>query len=154
MIILMISRNGKKVSRKNSPISTVGAFRELENLYIFENYKEIKNFLVTNDFLIEILFEAHKQIKRVFGEHIVEICLEHDRDPEEDFEGLSAIVKTNLSPELSLDLLDKFDEEWFLSIDDEIRIIFTVMVRPLGFEDFIWKYIRNPATRKIRGNPT
>lgn len=119
------------MDRKYSNPPVVEAFRELENLYIFENSNEIKNFLLTNDYLIEILFEAHKQIKRIFGEHIVEVCLEHDKDPEEDFEGLYAIVKTNLSPELSLNLLDRFDDEWFLNIDDEIRIIFTVMVRPL-----------------------
>lgn len=119
------------MSRKYSNTPILEAFRELENLYIFDNPKEIENILLTNDYLIEILFEAHKQIKRVFGENIVEVRLEYDRDPEEDFEGLFAIVKTNLSPELSLDLLGKFDEEWWLDIDDEIRMLLTVMVRPV-----------------------
>lgn len=119
------------MNRKYSSPTVVEAFKELENLYIFENPKEIKNFLLSNDYLIEILFEAHKQIKRVFGEHIVEVSLEYDRDQEEDFEGISAIVKTNLSPDQSLDLLEKFDEEWWLDVDDEIRIVFTVMVRPV-----------------------
>ena len=103
----------------------------LGSFYTFNNPIEVKRFLLKYDYLITSLFEAHKQIKRVFEENIVEVCLEYDRDPEENFEGLSVIVKTNLSPELSLDLLDKFDEEWWLDVEDETRMILTVMVRPV-----------------------
>lgn len=103
----------------------------LERRYAFNNPEEVKIFLLTHEHLIEPLFEARKHIGDIFGEG-VEVCLEIDRDPEEDFEGLSAIVKTNLSPELSLDLLDKFDEEWFLdNVTAEIGSIFTITVRPL-----------------------
>lgn len=119
------------MGRKYSNPQVVENIELIERLYTFHNPIEVKRFLQDHDYLINTLFEAYEQIKRVFGEHVIEVCLEYDRDPEEDFEGLSAIVKTNLSPELSLDLLDKFDEEWFLNIDDEIRIIFTVIVRPV-----------------------
>lgn len=104
----------------------------LEGMYTFKNPVEVKKFLWTHKYLIEILFEANRQIKRVFQENIVEVCLECDRDPEEDFEGLFVIVKTNLSPEESLDLLDRFDEEWFLdNVSGEISSIFNVTVRPV-----------------------
>lgn len=103
----------------------------LERFFTFNNPTEVKRLLLTRDYLIESLFEAYKQIRRIFGQNIVEVCLEYDSDPEEDFEGLSILVKTNLSPELSLDLLDKFDEEWWLDVDNETRTILTVMVRPV-----------------------
>lgn len=103
----------------------------LERRYTFNNPDEVKRFLLMHDYLIGPLFEVRKHVGEVFGTG-AEVCLEVDRDPEEDFEGLSAIVKTNLSPELSLDLLDKFDEEWFLdNVTAEIGSIFTVTVRPV-----------------------
>lgn len=104
----------------------------LESIYTFSTPNDVKRFLLSHDFLINTLFEAHKQIKRVFKENIVEVYLEYSRDPEEDFEGLFVTVKTNLSPEKSLDLLDRFDEEWFLdNVPSEIGSIFTVTGRPV-----------------------
>lgn len=103
----------------------------LGRFYIFSNPIEVKRFLLTHDYLIDPLFEAYWQIIKVFGENIVEVCLEYGRDPEEDFEGLSVIVKTNLSPDQSLDLLDKFDEEWWLDVEDRIRTVLSIMVRPV-----------------------
>lgn len=38
----------------------------LEVFYPFANPNEVRNFLWANKYLIEVLFEAHKQIKRVF----------------------------------------------------------------------------------------
>ncbi len=107
-------------------------FAALYQLYKIDAASLVISFIREHPYLIEILFEAHRQIKRVFQEHVVEVCLEYDRDPEEDFEGLFVIVNTNLSPEQSLDLLDKFDEEWFLdNVSGEIGSIFTVTVRPV-----------------------
>jgi len=92
----------------------------LGRMYTFSNPIEVKEFLLTHDYLINPLFEAHKHIREIFGES-VEICLEIHRDPEEDFEGLFIVVKTNLSLSQSLELLDEFDEEWWLDVDYEIR---------------------------------
>lgn len=103
----------------------------LERLFIFNKPIEVKRFLLTHDSLITTLFKAYKQSERVFGENMVGVFLEFYRDPEEDVEGLSAIIKTKLSPELSLDLLDQFDEEWWLDVDDETRAILSIMVRPV-----------------------
>lgn len=102
--------------------------RLLQNLYTFENPTDIRRFLFTHQNLIEILFEAHKQIKKIFGE-VVNLSLEINYDPEEDFEGLFVIIETNLSPEGALDLLDRFDEEWWLDVDFETRCIMGVTVR-------------------------
>lgn len=111
---------------------------QLEDFYTLENAVDVKKFLWTHERLIDILSEAHRRIKKIFGE-VANLSLELHHDPEEDFEGLFIIIKTNLSPEESLDLLDKFDEEWWLDVDDEVRKIlevdieniFEVTVRPI-----------------------
>ena len=105
----------------------------LEGIYTFKNPPEIRIFLWTHiEGLIETLFSTYNQIKRVFGENMIGLYLEYDRDHEEKFEGLFAVIETNLSPEESLNLLDKFDEEWFLdNVSNEVGSIFNVMVRPL-----------------------
>lgn len=120
-------------SDKESSISvrTIGDIELLGRFYTLHNPIEVKRLLLTHDYLISPLFEIYKHVKQTFGENIAEVCLEYDKDPEEDFEGLAAIVKTNLSPESSLDFLDKFDNEWWLDVDDEIRTLLTVMVRPV-----------------------
>lgn len=101
----------------------------LEKFYILENTEEIVEFIGTHTFLVNILFEVPRRIKNIFGESI-EMHLELHKDPEEDFEGLFIIVKTNLPPKASLDLLDKFDEKWWLNVDNNIRNLLEVMVRP------------------------
>ncbi len=102
----------------------------LEDIYTFENPPDVERFLRTHKYLIEILFEAGEQIRRIFGE-VVNLSLELHHDPEEDFEGLFIIIKTNLSPEESLDLLDKFDEEWWLDVDASISKKLEVTVEPI-----------------------
>lgn len=101
----------------------------LYQLYRFVNSElEIINFIIEHN-LWGFLFEAPWEIRRVFGDNIIlELGLHHD--PEEDFEGLFIVVKTNLSPEDSLDLLDRLNEEWWLDVDDDISNILEIMVRP------------------------
>jgi hypothetical protein len=121
------------------PAETVAALPQRQNdadflssLYEFNNDSEIRKFLQRHDQLSEHLVEAHLQIKKNFRENAVQVCLEYVNDPEEDFEGLFVIVKTDLSPERSLDLLDRFDDEWFLDhVTNEIGNLFAITVRPL-----------------------
>jgi len=128
-IIYPIRESGEELSVFLKPIKDIEL---LESIYTFSTSNDVKRFLLSHDFLIDALFEAYRQIKSLFGENVVEVSLEYDRDPEEDFEGLFVVVKTNLSPEESLDLLDKFDEKWFLdNVSGEIGSIFTVTVRPV-----------------------
>lgn len=103
----------------------------LEHSFTFNKPIEIKRFILAHNYLIEPLFEAYEQIKRVFQGQIIDLCLDYEKDPEEDFEGLFILVKTSLSPEASIDLLDIFDEEYWLAVDDKISNILEVMVRPL-----------------------
>jgi len=93
----------------------------LQEFYIFNNPIEVKTFLFSNDCLFDTLYEAHQQLRRIFGESVINIHLEILKDPDEMFEQLFVIVKTNRSPEESLSLLDKFDQEWWLDVDSDIR---------------------------------
>lgn len=107
-------------------------FASLYHLYSIVNTDHVASFIREHPYFVEILFETHRQIVRIFRENIVKVCLEYVRDPEEDFQGLFVIVKTKLSPKESLDLLNRFDEEWFLdNVSSEIGSIFTVTVRPV-----------------------
>ena len=93
----------------------------LQEFYIFNDPIEIRKFLFSNDYLFDTLYEAHHELKRIFGESVINIHLEFQKDPDEMVEQLFVIVKTNRSPEESLSLLDKFDQEWWLDIDADIR---------------------------------
>lgn len=117
---------------KNPPIKEVlKDINELEVLYTFLQPKEIRSMLRANEDLISILFDAYKQITIIFRENIIDLCLEYNRDHEEDFDCLALLIKTCLNPDLSLDLLNKLDEEWWLDVDEAIRCSLIIMVRPV-----------------------
>ena len=101
----------------------------LEDKYDIDNKSAVSSFLNENPTLINALIETHEQIRRIFDKNIAGISLLLNEDPEEDFTGLSIVVKTPLKSELSLALLDKFDDEWWLDLEAEIRNTVTVIVR-------------------------
>lgn len=108
-------------------------FDDIESVYEFAEgqREEIRGFLEDKKYLNPILNEIRGKIFSVFGKG-AKLCLELHRDPEEDFERLFIIVKTNLSPDQALDLLDKFDEEWWLDIDDKVRKVLEVDVENIS----------------------
>ena len=100
---------------------------QLQRCYYFTNLEEIEKFLLKHDYLINYLLQIRDQIKRIFGENS-EVDLEYDKDSEEDFEGLFVRIKTNLLPDLSLELLRKFDQ-WWLDVDFKVRSVITIMTK-------------------------
>lgn len=106
-------------------------FRQLEEIYSLENNIKIKEFLSAHKSLYSALFDTYEQVQKVFNKHIANVGLEFINDPDEDFEGLTITIKTDLNPESSINLLDRFDEEWWLDIDMQIKAILTVMVRAI-----------------------
>jgi len=90
----------------------------IENIYIFKNSKEIKMFLISNYDLIQILLDAQKHIYKVFGQ--VPIYLELYHDPEEEWDELFILIKTQYSPEEAVNLENQLFEEWFASILDKV----------------------------------
>jgi len=100
---------------------------QLQRCYYFTNLEEIEKFLLKHDYLINYLLQIRDQIKRIFGENS-EVGLEYNKDSEEDFEGLFVRIKTNLLPDLSLELLRKFDQ-WWLDVDFKVRSVITIMTK-------------------------
>jgi len=96
---------------------------------VLDHKSAIASFLNAHTDFDGVLIKTHAQISNIFDDSIVEIALSLNKDPEEDYEGLSITVKTTLETEQALALLDKFDEEWWLDLDSEIRNTVTVMVR-------------------------
>jgi len=102
----------------------------LENLYYFHNPDEIKRFLLTHDYLIEHLFEAYDQIRRIFGEN-VEIHLEYTIDPEEDWDELFIVIKSPYPAEKAVELERKLFDEWFVHIMDKLNNKLNFIEEPL-----------------------
>lgn len=105
-------------------------YREIElidHLYIFRNPVEIKRFIVRNDILINTLFKALEHIEKIFM-NINNMSLELESDPEENFEKLFILITSNITPNESLDLINKLNETWWLSLDINIRSILEIDV--------------------------
>lgn len=89
----------------------------LKKYYVIEDEDEFRNFFITHKELLDILLEAPKWIKKIFGDS-VKVHLRVYFDPEEDYEELFIVIKTSLSPEGALNLLNILDEEWFIEVVD------------------------------------
>lgn len=90
-----------------------GDIEQLESKYTFENPMDVKRFLLANKYLIEIIFEAHRQIKRMFGEEIT-LFLELHCDPEEGWDELFIVIKSPYSAEKAVEFERKLFDEWFI----------------------------------------
>jgi len=109
-----------------------GEFAALSQFYAFSDghsKDEVIQFIKDHPFLLNTLLEAPRHILSIFGKDVL-LYLELNIDHEEDFEGLFIVIKTNLSPEESLNLLDRLDEAWWLDVDDDIGNILEITVRP------------------------
>ncbi len=102
-------------------------FAYLSQLYTIEVPNSVVSFIHEHPYVYEVLFKAPDHIKQIFGNVALNLELYHD--PEEDYAGFFIIINTQLPPEESLKLLDQLDEEWWLTIDDDISNILEIMVR-------------------------
>lgn len=85
--------------------------QELTELFDLKDVITIKRFLSTNEGLIYPLFKAKILIENTFSPNLNPV-LEVFGDPEETYEGIFIIIKTNLPPEQSVDLLESLQEKW------------------------------------------
>ena len=93
---------------------------ELKGAYEFSNVEEIRNFIMQNNYLADILKEAPKNIYRIFGKSI-KLILELHSDPEEDFEELFVVIKSPYAPQKARELMNELDRMWFLNIMDKTQ---------------------------------
>lgn len=88
--------------------------RSLEQLYTFRRRVEVSRFLERHPFLVPVLWEAYSKFRNYFGSY-PQVFLEVVTDPEapDDYE-LFALICTSLTPDETLDRLDRFDRDWWL----------------------------------------
>ncbi|HIP90110.1 MAG TPA: hypothetical protein EYH22_00985 [Candidatus Nanopusillus sp.] len=90
----------------------------MEQLYIFTQSNEIRDYILSNEFLIPLLLEAFEKIYEIFGE--VPLYLELHRDPE-GWDELFIVIKTSGTPEQLIALENKLIDEWFIHILDDTK---------------------------------
>lgn len=82
--------------------------------YEVRDVERVTDFLFRNSFLIDILLEIPAQVRRVFGED-QKLILSFWLDPEDPtWHHVQVLISTKCEAEKSFDLMDKFDEEWWL----------------------------------------
>lgn len=100
----------------------------LRHLFSIRNFDAVQDFVLHNIQLIDVLEELQGRLHLIFGKTIRNIYLEHFDDPEDNHSGIYIEVDTELSVDKKLELLDKFDFEYWLDKDADIRKYITVTV--------------------------
>jgi len=100
----------------------------LNDIYTFKNYSEIKSFLIANKRIIGVLDNSHKEINKIFSDNIDYLSLEYHKDPEENYECIFILIKTNVSFSESLELLNKFYKEYWFNLSNDIKKIVGISI--------------------------
>jgi len=109
----------------------VSEFASIYQFYeIPDNEEKIISFIKEYPFLLSILLEAPREVKRIFGEN-VPLGLELHHDPEADFEELFIVIKSTCSAEKARELMDKLGEEWFLNLIELTNNKLSITEEPL-----------------------
>jgi len=93
---------------------------ELKGDYEFSNIEEIRNFIMQNNYLVNILNEAPENIYRIFGSGI-KLILELQSDPEEEWDELFIVIKSPYTAEKAVALEKKLFDEWFIHIMNKVN---------------------------------
>jgi len=117
---------------KNPPVvEDVGTeiINSLFDKYNINNPEEIKEFLLSNRDLIEILISGYEHIRRIFGD--VPLYLELHSDPEENWDELFIVIKSYYPAEKAIELENKLFEEWFADVIDKVGTRLNFIEEPL-----------------------
>lgn len=86
----------------------------------------VRQCLLGNPSLISVLNEIANEVPTYFGPE-VQLALEVLHDPEDDHEGeLFAVIQTSIQPDVALDRLRAFDQDWWLDRSQRIAGSLTV----------------------------
>lgn len=83
----------------------------------------VRRFVERNPDLAHLLEEAHGKLKETFGAAVTSLDLEWEYDEERRWEYLSLTVFTNLGDAESHKLMDQFDDDWWLDVNEERLVI-------------------------------
>ena len=104
----------------NSTTRGLDILDELKGAYEFSNIEEIRNFIMQNNYLINILNEAPENIYRIFDRRI-KLILELRSDPEEEWDELFIVIKSPYTAEKTVALGKKLFYEWFIHIMNKVN---------------------------------
>jgi hypothetical protein len=94
--------------------SVADILSRLESIYALREEARVRSFLEKNAFLAPLLLRANRKIRDYFDASSI-IVLEVSVDPENaKFQELWARIQTHLSPADALQILTRFDEEWWV----------------------------------------
>ena len=101
---------------------------QLEKMYSVVNASVVEQFIEDYPHLFPILMDAYEHIVKIFGSSLLEVELRHeveadDDDEANDVEYVSVLIKTNLPPRKAHALQDKFDDEWWLDVEEDMIVI-------------------------------
>lgn len=102
---------------------------QLEKIYILKNPDEIRDFLLENDYLMEILLEAPSHIHRIFGQ--VSLILELDNSEGEEWNMLFIIIKSSFDVKEALNRETQLMDEWFLDKMEATRGRLSIVEEPI-----------------------
>lgn len=85
----------------------------LSDYYNLEEERDIRDLLEGNERLVALLVDAHKRIQKYFPASSISI--------KPLFEELVVSIGTTLSPKEAKARIYKFDEEWWLGVDADLR---------------------------------
>ena len=89
---------------------------KLERQYEFRNSSAVKEFIRKNEYLTELLLEAHHRIREYFGPD-VSAALDVIREPDAKNGGhLFVLILTTLPPKEAVPRLEELDQGWWLDV--------------------------------------
>lgn len=91
------------------------AIKDIFSLYEVRLPHEVKEYLLSNQFLVDIIIEANEKITNIFGTNVAKI-LELEIDPEEGFEELFIVIRSSLPPAEGRKRLNFLMDNWFLEV--------------------------------------
>jgi len=117
----------KSSQRQRSP-RTSQLLIKLSRMYALSKYSKLFRFFDENQYLIPVVIEAHRELKKRFPSE--KLLLEVVSDPEAGgCDELFAYILTSLPVEDALQRLNDLDEQWFLNELDRTNGLFNFNLR-------------------------
>jgi hypothetical protein len=131
---LFLSSNIIRPIESGKPSVVLGYYKHikaLEDLYTFDNRKEVYAFFSTIsteciDAVIDVLTSAPNYIAKFFAD--ASLHLKVVNDPEDDFELLFIQIRSSMSADDAIDMLDVLDDYWWLKVDGDLRRVLAIDV--------------------------
>jgi len=117
----------EEIHWKIKTASQIERISMLSQLYTIKQPGEVFKFLYNHPSLVEIIFEAADALHNVFGQDAT-LELELVTDPESDEAELFALVEVDMDPEIALQKLEEFDQNWLLDREEITNGLFNMDV--------------------------